>query len=82
MRLEVNIDAGIAIDLDKVAALKRGNDPRETVVILVSGNHFIIDKPLSETIEIVSKFNRSEKDWLDKKTDDQRPGFATEPQVS
>lgn len=74
MRLEVNIDAGIAIDLDKVAALKRGNDPRETVVILVSGNQFIINKPLSEIIEIVNEFNSSEKEWLDKKI----PGFSTE----
>ncbi|ECW0331827.1 hypothetical protein F3Q28_24080 [Salmonella enterica subsp. enterica] len=62
MRLEVNIDEGIAINLDKVAALMRDKDTRQTVVVLVSGNQFIIDKPLSETIEIINGLNPTEID--------------------
>lgn len=66
MRLKVNIDEGIAINLDKVAALMRDKDPRQTVVVLVSGNQFIFDKPLSETIEIINGLNSTEIDEVSK----------------
>ncbi|WP_194062457.1 hypothetical protein [Salmonella enterica] len=66
MRLEVNIDEGIAINLDKVAACMRSKDTRQTVVVLVSGNQFIIDKPLSETIEIINGLNHTEIDQVSK----------------
>lgn len=69
MRLKVNIDAGIAIDLDKVAALIRAKSTSETQVVLVSGHQFILDCPLSEAIEIVNGM-RDENDEEEKRTSD------------
>lgn len=66
MRLKVNIDAGLAIDLDKVAALIRAKNTSETLVVLVSGHQFTLDRPLSEAIEIVNGM-RDENDEEEKR---------------
>lgn len=71
MRLKVNIDAGIAIDLDKVAALIRGNVSSETKIILVSGNTFIMDKPLSVAIEIVNGLDEVDDEKSNQRIDTQ-----------
>lgn len=69
MRLKVNIDEGFAIDLDKVAALIRAKNPRETQVVLVSGHQFIMESPLSEVIEIINGMNGAD-DEEEKRTSD------------
>ncbi|HDH1862242.1 TPA: hypothetical protein PIW00_003600 [Klebsiella quasipneumoniae subsp. similipneumoniae] len=58
MRLKVNLDEGLAINMDTVAALLRQKNSSETFIVLVSGNQFKIDMPLSEVVEMVSAMGK------------------------
>ena len=52
MRLKVNLDEGLAFNMDTVAALLREKNSSETLIVLVSGSQFKIDMPLSKLIEM------------------------------
>ncbi|EAW9081580.1 hypothetical protein [Salmonella enterica] len=58
MRFDVSMDTGIAIDLDKVAAILRPQNHKESRIVLVSGSIFDVDMPFSETIKMVEGPNK------------------------
>ncbi|MCJ1815716.1 hypothetical protein, partial [Klebsiella quasipneumoniae] len=58
MRLEVNLDEGLAINLDTVAALLRTDKSTETLIVLVSGGQFKFNKPLSEVVKLINAMGK------------------------
>lgn len=58
MRLEVNLDEGLAINLDTVAALLRTDKSTETLIVLVSGGQFRFNKPLSKVVELINAMGK------------------------
>ena len=58
MRLEVNLDEGLAINLDTVAALLRTDKSTETLIVLVSGGQFKFNKPLSDVVKLINAMGK------------------------
>lgn len=62
MKLSVNIDHGFAFNEQVIACLMRSDDnPDETVIVLVSGNQFLIKKPLSLVVERASETRKQQR---------------------
>lgn len=58
MRLKANLDEGLAINIDSIAALLRQKNSSETLIVLISGTQFKIDMPLSEAIQMVNDMGK------------------------
>lgn len=60
MKLTVNIDHGFAFNMDLIAGLLRSDEnPSETRVVMVSGNTFIFNHPLSEVVTFIENVGQT-----------------------